>query len=302
MSNTFADRLPEAIDNFWSTLQTDSADYLNIADLDELKVPSRKQTLLRDGGSSGFTSWAGGDQTPVDLTAVGATAVTPAAFAKRHVVTKYDLEDNPDILNEVAIRMAMQASEKLRALTWARAIAAASDDHPIIASKKVADTFTTPVSQTNKGTSALSLSALSTARANRRNYKNQDGDFLSMRQQVLVCSPALETTARQLVESSKLANSASNAGEAGMDNTFSPGLDGGLKGVLVVPHFTDTNDWALFSADEKMKAIRLWLRSPIEFIANINPSAMSANFHCMFRASAFWHAEADQRVYFSSVT
>lgn len=302
MANSFEERYVEAIENFWSTIRTDKADFLTICNMDGLETPSRKQTLLRDGGSAGFESWSGGSQTPTNLTAVGAAAVTPTSFKKQHTVTKYDLEDNPDLLAELSVRMALQATEKLRSMVWAVAAAASTADHPVFSGKKVADSFTTPVSQTNKATAALSQTALSAARANRRNYKNQDGDYLALRRQMLVCSPALETTARQLVESSKQPNSATNAGESSLDNTFQPGLDGGLAGVLVVPHFTDVNDWALFSADEMQKAITLWLRSPIEFILTADPNTLAVNMHCAFRASAFWHAECDQRVYFSSVT
>lgn len=304
MANSLSARLETAVSQFYSTIATDaSRDYGTIARTVTTPVASIKVALTKDGGSSAFASWNQGDVTPTNITSVGGTAVVPVAYSKDITVGYYDDIDNPDLVAQMAVRLASQASEKIRQLVWAAAAGAKSADHPIIASKKVCDSFSSPITQANLGSSALSQSALSAARATMRNYKSHDGDLIPMGQMALVVPPALETTARQLVTSPFLSNVATNGGEAGLANTFMGGNgDSGLSGVLVCPYLTDANDWMLFQTLEAYKAIHLWYRDPIVLIPSVDPASKAIRLHCSFRALAYYPPECDSGVFCSAVS
>lgn len=304
MANTLSDRLATSVAQFYSTIDSDaSRDYANIARVVTTQTPSLKVALTKDGGSAGFASWDGSDVTPTAIVAAGGSAITPVAYSKAITIGMYEDADNPDLVIEMGVRLAQQASEKIRQLVWAKVAGIKTADHPIIASKLVADAFTTPVNQTNKGTSALSLSALSAARAVMRGYKSHDGDLVPMGSMMLVVPSALETTARQLVGSAFYPNTNTNGGESALINTFQAGnVDSGIAGVQVCPYLTDANDWMLLQTMESYRAVQLWYRDPIQLITSVDPASKAIRLHCSFRAVGFYAPECDAGVFLSAVT
>lgn len=303
MANSLSARLATSVEQFYSAIASDaSRDYGAIAKVVTTETPSLKVALTKDGGSAGFASWNQGDVTPTAITAAGGSVVTPVAYAKAVTVGFYEDRDNPDLVTQMAVRLAQQASEKIRQLVWAQVAAIPSADHPVISGKKVADSFSSPVSQTNKGTSALSMSALTAARANMRGYRSHDGDLIPMGNMMLVVPPALETTGRQLIGSAFLPNSATNGGESNLINTFQSNADSGIAGVQVCPYLTDANDWLLLQTLESYRAIHLWYRDPVQLIATVDTASQAIRLHCSFRAVGYFPAEADAGVYYSSVT
>lgn len=249
-------------------------------------VASLKLTELRTGGSAGFQDWAaGGSLTPTDFLAVGNAAVTPSAFKKQMTISKYDAEDNPNVFAEIADRISMEAMYKFNSLAWAAIAAAYNTSHPNIGGKKIIDSFSSPVSQTNKGTTALSLSSLQAARANRRLFKNHDDDLIPFQNFKLVVPPALETVGKQLVYSPVYPNVATNGGESDLSNTFAANdSDSGIIGCVTAPLLSDVTDWFLIATDEALKPFWMWLRSPIEFSITPDPQVQNFWINCTFRA------------------
>ncbi len=299
MSNVFTDLLPVAIDTFWQQLASKSASFEPIARIRTDAVPNLKVAELRTGGSAGFGSWDGGDVSPTDFTGIGGTAARPVAYKKQMVITKYDAEDNPLIVQDVASRLADEAAYKLGSLVWAALAAAASTAHPTVAGKYIVDAHTFG---TNKGTSALSLSALNAARASMRRYKNHDGDIIPFEGFNLIVPGALETVAKQLIRSVSYPNAATNGGESDIVNTFQAGGDSGISGVLVAPLLSDATDWALVcGASDARKPFDLWLRSPIELIPTIDPKTQALYFNVSFRANVLAKPDCDTGIFYSAV-
>ena len=298
MANVFAPLLPTAIEVFYQQLASKSAAFEKIARMRSDPVARLKLAELRTGGSAGFGTWDGGDVTPGDFTGLGSTAVSSQAYKKQMFISKYDAEDNPMVVADIASRLADEAAYKLGRLVWTALGNVASTDHPTVAGKKICDAHTFG---TNKGTSALSLSSLNAARVAMRGYKNHDGDIVPFEGYNLFVPPSLETMGKQLIRSVSYPNSPTNGGESDIINSFN-GSDSGIVGVEVAPLMSDSNDWALIcGASDARKPFDLWLRSPIELIPTIDPKTQGLYFNVSFRASVLVKPDCDTSIFYSSV-
>ena len=115
--------------------------------------------------------------------------------------------------------------------------------------------------QSNKGTAALSATALQAAITAMMKYKDDRGKLLGVIPDLLVVPPDLQWTAMELLESTYW------PGEGAVTaNTASNVLKGKLD-LLVSPYLTDTNDWFVLSTKGVVKPIILQSRTPIEFAA-----------------------------------
>ena len=114
----------------------------------------------------------------------------------------------------------------------------------------------TDTTQSNTGTSALSVSSLATARLAMRDFTDETDNLLTARGNVLLVSPELEQTAYEITQTDRKLDSDHN------NLNFIKSL--GYK-VIVWDYLTDANNW--FLIDEKYcKLFLKWFdRMPTEF-------------------------------------
>lgn len=303
MANVFSNLLPTAVDAFYGTIASKSQDYKAIARERTDAVAQMKIAELRTGGSAAFTAgWDGSVPTPTDFDSAASSTYSPVAYLKQHRITKFQAEDNPLVVMEVAQALADDATRRIRNLVWTTFGGLTSLAHPTIGGKFCVDSFSSPVSQTNKGTSALSLSALDAMRIQARRYKDHNGDLVDFEGFSLIVPPGLETIAKQLVIGDNYPNAATNGGESDLYNTFKAGGDSGLTGVLVAPALSDANDWALVhTASDMRKPMDLWMRSPIQIIPSLESGSNSLLFTVTFRAACLPRAHVDSCVFYNAV-
>jgi phage major head subunit gpT-like protein len=115
--------------------------------------------------------------------------------------------------------------------------------------------------QSNKGTSALSATALQAAITAMMKFRDDRGTLLGVVPDLLVVPPDLLWIAMELLESTFW------PGEGTVTaNTASNVLKGKLD-LLVSPYLSDTNDWFVLSTKGVVKPVILQSRTPIEFAA-----------------------------------
>ena len=147
--------------------------------------------------------------------------------------------------------------------------------------------------QDNLGSTALSDSALTSARVAMMKFKNAMGKPLGLVGDTLVVPPELEATALKLVNSERTAGDANNDA-----NTHR-----GAYNVVVNPYMTDTNDWALLCTTGHIKPL-LWQEfqgpSPVEIIED----KLKTNKYAVYGSDMTGKAAfTDWRyIYYSAVT
>lgn len=115
--------------------------------------------------------------------------------------------------------------------------------------------------QSNKGTSALSATALQAAITAMMKFKDDRGKLLGVVPDLLVVPPDLQWTAMELLESTYW------PGEGAVTANMASNVLKGKLGLLVSPYLSDTNDWFVLSTKGVVKPIILQSRTPIEFAA-----------------------------------
>lgn len=115
--------------------------------------------------------------------------------------------------------------------------------------------------QSNKGTAALSASALQTAITSMMKFKDDRGKLLGVSPDLLVVPPDLQWTAMELLESTYW------PGEGTVTARTSSNVLKGKLDLLVSPYLSDSNDWFVLSTKGVVKPIILQSRTPIEFAA-----------------------------------
>lgn len=103
-------------------------------------------------------------------------------------------------------------------------------------------------SGTNKGTTALSAASYATARATLGALTNDSGEPLGIIPNLLMVPPALEGTARSILNSDIVV--AGTADASGVSNVWKSSAD-----LLVNPWLTDATDWFLFATNQLMPAL-----------------------------------------------
>ena len=290
MANSFSNVYVEAVERFYTRLADEAMDWQRFMRIRADEATSLKMHQIRTGGSSAFASWTGGATTATDFTGVAASAATPVAYRKRMEIDYYEAEDNPEALVEGALRMANEMRYHMSGLAWAALAGVGSTSHPVIGSKNIVDTFTSPVSQSNKGTSALSETTLNAARLAVREYTNHDGDVIGGMNHLLVVPAELEATAKELVRSSL-------SGADNQANTLAAGGDSGIAGVMVAPRLSDANDWFLVDATPGNEFAHFWLRSAPIFNIAQDPTDKHYSLHASYRAVVAYPPECDTSIY-----
>lgn len=114
--------------------------------------------------------------------------------------------------------------------------------------------------QSNKGTAALSTSALQDAITVMMKFKDERGRFLGIVPDLLVVPPDLQWTAMELLESTYWPESQTN-------NKIASNVLKGKLDLLVSPYLSDTNDWFVLSTKGVVRPLLLQSRTPVEFSA-----------------------------------
>ncbi len=117
--------------------------------------------------------------------------------------------------------------------------------------------------QSNKGSSALSAAAYGAARAAMMRFKDDQGKIMGVVPDTLVVPPALEETARQVLNSDYYP-------EANMAHVGNPWK--GSASLVVAPYLADANDWFLLSTSRAVRPIILQMRREVSFTALENES------------------------------
>lgn len=123
-------------------------------------------------------------------------------------------------------------------------------------------------SQSNLGTSALSMSTLQAAIAAMMNFKSDRGEFLEIIPDTLVVPPALVFTAKEIVKATTVVIRGTTDTTAPNYNALA---DYNIK-VIPNPYLTDTDDWFLLATNYSMKPLVLVNRRAPEFNQQVDPN------------------------------
>jgi len=177
-------------------------------------------------------------------------------------IGKYTNKDVQGLVEKTARKMAWSAVSTFANVAWTEA---ATFDSATVADGKnlcANDHTTTSTTRDNLITSALDRAAFMSAIQMFRewvNYEDQVFDIIGMGWALaLLVPPELEEVACQIVKS--VATDADlQVNVAGMYNVE----------VIVVPHFTDANDWCLVAKKDN-SPFKFWTRSPLDFMARVD--------------------------------
>lgn len=151
-------------------------------------------------------------------------------------------------------------------------------------------------SQDNAGTTALSLTAVGTTRSLMRNFKNYEGDLMSVRPNGILIPPDLEQTAWEIVRSTGRPDTTNRADnfyngqfELFVWDFLSTGISGG-----------DANNWFMLDTRIMANSLLWYQRVPLEIYGDGSLSAGTRKVGGYFRSS---HGVRDWRfVYGHNVT
>lgn len=115
--------------------------------------------------------------------------------------------------------------------------------------------------QSNKGTSALAAATLQAGITAMMKFKDDRGETIGVKPNLLVVPPDLQWTAMELLESTYWPETSGSAGTVKMANNV---LKGKLD-LLVSPFLSDTSDWFLLDTSHIVKPVIFQQRTPIEF-------------------------------------
>ena len=218
-------------------------------------------------------AWSG-DLTPVNINSTGASTLQYAAMGVSVEMSMFDIQDIPGLVSMAARKLGVSVASTRAKLAFD--LLAASFTDTIADGEAVCATGHTMTSGTrsNKGTTALDMSAFSAAILAIRgwqNYQTQIYDWADM-PKFLVVPPALEQTARQILGSPYQVTSAVwNA--VGSEATASPAGSQGLINtaglynttVVVNPYASDANDWLLIADPSFGNPYNYWDRAKPDF-------------------------------------
>lgn len=123
--------------------------------------------------------------------------------------------------------------------------------------------------QSNKLDTAFSKTALQTAITTMRKYKNDKGNPLHLKPDLLIVNPDLEWTAREVLNASSYV-----ATGVGSTAELSPNLNllKGSVNLLVSDYLTSSTEWYLATTTKSIKPVILQSRVPLEFASLDDPS------------------------------
>lgn len=253
MANDLAKLEATAVEVFVNRLGDRISNYSEIADIITTDTPNL--TLADFYGTTEFsTQTDGSDPASQDFDSNKYT-VASVAYEKRHKVAKKSLRDTPSLAQDIPQMLADAAAWTIADRFWNVFSAINTVDHPgagdNYGANKFIDDFTSPVTQSNKLSAALSETTLADAMKILHSYKNKAGLPAALNTELsnlrLVVPPALAATAYALTN-----------GDAKPGSTLTTGRYNGMQ-VVVMPEASDDNDFFVVCRD--VSPVKVWIRS-----------------------------------------
>jgi phage major head subunit gpT-like protein len=116
--------------------------------------------------------------------------------------------------------------------------------------------------QSNKGTAALSAPSYAQARAAMMNFKDDQGKIMGIVPDILLVPPALEETARQILNSDFYPAFGEGNPASGAANPWK-----GSAELIVSPHMNSATNWFLLCTKRAVKPVILQMRKEVSFSA-----------------------------------
>tara|TARA_R100000664_G_scaffold24708_1_gene34563 strand:+ start:1200 stop:2141 length:942 start_codon:yes stop_codon:yes gene_type:complete len=296
MANVLDNIKRTAFEAFYSRLGENVSAYRKLGDNVVMTTDTHSLQVYNAWGVTHFAAQsAGTDPTPEDILSAKNT-ITSSTLEKAVKITEQDALDNPDLLPELAQQMADAGASSIANTFWTAVGSLHSTEHPNaykvdgsngavnfidadFGKIRVGGVDKVTLGQTNRLTSALSSSALNSAKGLMQAYKNDAGipinPDMANENLCLVVPAALAATGRDLVSLSqpffKDDLSASVGTFGGMDLAVAPYLDG-----------TDANNWFLFH--KKYSPVRIWIRKA----PTLRIETLQATGHISIYSSGIW--------------
>lgn len=296
MANVLDNIKRTAFEAFYTRLGENVSAYSRVGENVIMTTDTHSLQVYNAWGVGHFAAQtAGTDPTAKDIYSAKNT-VTSATYEQSIKLTEQDVLDNPDLLPELAQQMADAGASSIANTFWTTVGGLAGEAHPNTTKVDAANGATNfidadfnkirvggedkfSLTQTNRLTTALSSSALNSAKGLMQAYKNDAAlpinPDMSNENLCLVVPAALAATGRDLVELSQpfFSNDlSSNVGTfGGMDLVVAPYLDG-----------IDANNWFLFH--KKYSPVRIWIRKA----PTIRIETLQATGHVSVYASGIW--------------
>lgn len=121
--------------------------------------------------------------------------------------------------------------------------------------------------QSNKGTAALSATALQSAISAMMKFKDDRGRPLGIIPDLLVVPPDLQWSAMELLNSTYYPELVTQSGGNGGTQKLATNVLKGRLDLVVSPYLTDGNDWFLLCTNGPVKPLIFQSRVPVEFAA-----------------------------------
>lgn len=162
-----------------------------------------------------------------------------------------------------------------------------STAHPINQEGTVSGTYSNLYSTAGSGATLLTAANFNSMRTVMMKYKNDAGVPLGIRPTTLVVPPALEVTARQIVQATWMAPT----GAVGAQTT-QPGENmlRGLANVVVCDYLTSDTAWYLLDTSRAIKPLIMQIRKPAEFVALDRPDSPN-----VFQRRQFIYGVSDRK-------
>ena len=222
-------------------------------------------------------TWASGDDlTVATIDSTGANTMDYAAYGVSVEINPFDLKDVPGILSKAAMKLGRSVTSKRANLAFTNIAAVFTDtvaDGNGVCS--TAHTTTGGSTRSNRGSTALDISAFQaaiTAIRGWENYQNQVMDWADQ-PKFLIVPPQLEQTARQILGSPYTLTTVIGT-EAEGYGAPSQGLinTSGLYNTTLVinPYASDADDWILCADPSFGNPLNFWDRAQVKFEAIVN--------------------------------
>jgi len=213
-------------------------------------------------------TWASGDDlTVATVDSTGANTMDYAAYGVSVELNPMDIRDVPGLIDKCARKLGRSVTSKRANLAFASIASVFTDATADGASVVATDHTMTSGTRSNRGTSALDISAFQAAITAIRGWKNYQTQVMDWADQpkFLIVPPALEQTARQILGSPYTLTSLTGDGSSsqGLINT-----SGMYNTTLVInPYASDANDWILCADPSFGNPLNFWDRAQVKFEA-----------------------------------
>ena len=225
-------------------------------------------------------AWASGDDlTVATVSSTGANTMDYSAYGVSVELNPMDLRDVPNLLGKAAMKLGRSVTSKRANLAFSNIAAVFVDATADGASVCATDHTMTSGTRSNRGSTALDISAFQTAITAIRGWKNYQTQVMDWADQpkFLIVPPQLEQTARQILGSPFTLTSAV-WNDVGSEATASPAGSQGLINtsglynttLVINPYASDADDWILCADPSFGNPLNFWDRAQVKFEAIVN--------------------------------